>query len=1539
MLINMSQVKKFQVGGKFRMNGREISGQRALDNLAAAYAGSDPSERGMWNVAQRAIQDGYTAQYNNGDNSIQVFDVDGNDVTSKYTDTKASTTDKGIKRFFDSIGENESHRFKKSGRYMSLVNMDDTGTGDSASNKIKLNRGSGWWEYSKDENGNNVYIDGVNNEAKMNIIRGIRTYFDDANPETLADRYDITGWDKNLMDAFASKYGQISPLSRDDYWNQLQDRIKAGKTTAEDDQLLTSWGFTKPTVTSVGGGASSGEKPWANDWKGNKNAADAQGIRVVKGDDGNYYVEGNNPFTSGTYYLRGYDWVAGTPFETGVLHNGRLFTENQVFNSTPERDAATRDMQFAVSPLIQSFNDKNLTWNERWNKARQSGVHWYGENNNIWEGNINPNTGWTENWTKFFRDTGLKGDYSILDATGMFDNADGRQVIAYINNSNYGNRNRYGIDEPRYMVRDADGNVASFDNLDALKAATGLNSINDLYGTSWRDLQYNPYQNINGNDFAVYKEFTSGNQTNTIYVDRDGYLYWAKKDQNGKLMTPKRIYDVESMQEILKNPEAYGKNINKWYSKVTTTPDSVWNPFGRSDNLRFRQIKRAREQEANPQRFQWGGPIQNLSNNVISAKVEDAKTDTSKMHAIDASQGGLTDDEKKLIIAAVGDLTGVGLSFVQGAGNIAAAGTGAAASLLRHSANKEMGVNNPGLKLVGDLVLDTASILPIVGTGAKAAKSASAIRAAAKPIMKLLALSGAAAPVVTAVQRIASGEKYTSSDLAEAIRGVGSAVIAGNLISQDIGNAKLAASKAKSFAEADAAGIRKSEVTLEGGKKYTDESSIDDLKQFIRDNPTEKKAIEAVISTAKSQNVTLNEAQARSLLEQQGIGFEKGSIKWKANPFKKGSGFGKRQDSTLELQTPEVRSAMRYYFDPFKRADVLGSKAVFGFGKKQGLLGDTTAEELSAALKRLQAGKSSYESGSASKAVDKALLRMTAYEPQAFGSLLGNKEQGYIPISSTRNKGELIFGGRRYYRMPIEPGGQLTGPEVKYGYPVRLLPPHVEPSTPITPVEIVHTNPQLGARPSYLQLNGPADMYKPSINRPFAWTAGRYPGIVLDTPTPIIVGSEGNFLMLKSGGKIRKGATGFSAQELTDLLGRRISEEEARVINNRPISSERIPLVDLNISPEKTLGQNNNVTSTTALKLNGYQTPQQKINNYNNERNAVIKNKGGIWDEIDFNRANLNDLMRGVVGAKMINQDLQDSLKSNAILKTRQFITPQLTGPSYNFSDIQRKYNLAKEPLLTNKFVSNDNFANLAYKLGLSESLKNLNMQQGAEESARVMQTDEQRRNVDNQNAVYRAQTANEKSNYITQLESRDPMLRVQARDFLHANILGPLGQQFGQQIRDEQNLRNQLLLEQSFGQMSQTEKAALDAKLAKYKNEWLNSQEYKNGVDFEDYMSSNPERVKFYSDAVASYNNNLNAKLAGIKLKNVWNQGADLMRVTRAGVYKSGGNVSVTVNNRNKYHRDVREQIAIDGNRNAQKNAQKLSDNLARLLQQLLSK
>ena len=86
---------------------------------------------------------GNTAQYN-ADNSITVFDQNGNDITNRYTDTKASTSDKGIKRFFDAVTENESHRFKKSGKYMSLVNMEDTSEDTTAKNKTKLNRGSGW---------------------------------------------------------------------------------------------------------------------------------------------------------------------------------------------------------------------------------------------------------------------------------------------------------------------------------------------------------------------------------------------------------------------------------------------------------------------------------------------------------------------------------------------------------------------------------------------------------------------------------------------------------------------------------------------------------------------------------------------------------------------------------------------------------------------------------------------------------------------------------------------------------------------------------------------------------------------------------------------------------------------------------------------------------------------------------------------------------------------------------------------------------------------------------------------------------------------------------------------------------------------------------------------------------------------------------------------------------------------------------------------------------------------------------------------------
>lgn len=95
----MSQVKKLQQGGSFKMNGRTIYGQTAIDRLANVYKSLPLDEREMFTVAQQAIQNGDTVEYNPTNNTILVTNADGKDVTSTYTSTKANVNNSRFKRF------------------------------------------------------------------------------------------------------------------------------------------------------------------------------------------------------------------------------------------------------------------------------------------------------------------------------------------------------------------------------------------------------------------------------------------------------------------------------------------------------------------------------------------------------------------------------------------------------------------------------------------------------------------------------------------------------------------------------------------------------------------------------------------------------------------------------------------------------------------------------------------------------------------------------------------------------------------------------------------------------------------------------------------------------------------------------------------------------------------------------------------------------------------------------------------------------------------------------------------------------------------------------------------------------------------------------------------------------------------------------------------------------------------------------------------------------------------------------------------------
>ena len=84
--------------GSFSMNGRTIQGQLALDRLFDKYKDVDLSERGMYDVANKAILEGQKVIYNPANNTIQVLDESGNDITGNYTKIKASPNDSVFKR-------------------------------------------------------------------------------------------------------------------------------------------------------------------------------------------------------------------------------------------------------------------------------------------------------------------------------------------------------------------------------------------------------------------------------------------------------------------------------------------------------------------------------------------------------------------------------------------------------------------------------------------------------------------------------------------------------------------------------------------------------------------------------------------------------------------------------------------------------------------------------------------------------------------------------------------------------------------------------------------------------------------------------------------------------------------------------------------------------------------------------------------------------------------------------------------------------------------------------------------------------------------------------------------------------------------------------------------------------------------------------------------------------------------------------------------------------------------------------------------------
>ena len=948
----MAQVKKFQKGGGLYLDGKQLTDEQinaAMDTLSA-------EDKYTWSKSIERARAGERVDLNELSNSVT-----GGDFSHVLNERQQRKNESG------NLNRRQRNRHATWG-----TNIDSTNRGiangiaalksqlnvpakEEASNTTALRIGSGWQEYNNDGNA----VRGPQGMTNEEIIRDAFAYM--AGDENYRKGFttDKYGADLNgLLNWYQQGYDVEGLIKR---WN-----TKNGKDLSKEDiEVLGALGFSRDSVPTS-------ELKMDDSWTGNRDAADRNNVFFTKDEDGNWLIHGNEDYTKNTWYGGGLDFLSGTEFENGGIYNGRLFTREQI-----EQNHKDLDNSFAGWMGARSASD----WRNWYDQANASGVRFSGDrismggstdDYGIFGTRFNPNESYNENWSKYFESLNSNNPYDIADVSGGYSNLNGREVMAYVDPNN--SYDSLGIRGVKYAVRNADGTYQTYDSEDALRARTGLVSANLPYGMSPREFQTSTWENIGKGRYYLSHELnTSGNQQNVILRDKEGQYFLAAKDPNGKHLNPRLIKNQVLLQQILANPENYN---NKDLEKLLKRENG---------GIIKKELPT----------FQYGGNLGKSKTTSKQVSSENLRTDITTTHQTNGEDGGLTKAEKLQIAAAIGDLAGVGMSFIPGAGNIASAATGLTATGTRLVADikKDGFQGKDAWAALGGATLDLASLVPGLGAGAKTTKAIKAIKAASTPILKALSIAGAVNGV-SALKRIMSGEKATSEDITAIISGLSSGIVAGKQLKDSIGNAKLAKElEAKSLAGQTTISKPTAEI---GGKKMEIEVKALEGKTMNQVEEMLKKKVQAELGDKFKEG-----EHDVDLLSKFGINKSTSRNFSVKNLFKKGEKALTTSEtpsfSPTEAQTPH--STLRYMLSPKLRRQQLGYD--WGYWQKSGNLGLITSQELNAANAAVAAKNATW--------AQQALSRQTIENPQAFWN-------NNIILSETAPVSGVYFGGNRYFR-------------------------------------------------------------------------------------------------------------------------------------------------------------------------------------------------------------------------------------------------------------------------------------------------------------------------------------------------------------------------------------------------------------------------------------------------------------------------------------------------------------------------------------------
>lgn len=188
---------------------------------------------------------------------------------------------------------------------------------------------------------------------------------------------------------------------------------------------------------------------------------------------------------------------------------------------------------------------------------------------------------------------------------------------------------------------------------------------------------------------------------------------------------------------------------------------------------------------------------------------------------------GLTKADWLDLGALATDVAALGLSMTQ-VGAVAGAATGAAGSLSRFGAD----ITRDGFQwsdagnLLLNLGMDAATALPILGSAAKASKTANLIRKSGKTLLKAFALWGVGDAATMSLKKIINGDKWTIRDLSTVANGLNAGISIGRSGLRD----PIKTKKTGNYED----------IEINYGNKGKKTITNDEIKEILREDPKDQ---------------------------------------------------------------------------------------------------------------------------------------------------------------------------------------------------------------------------------------------------------------------------------------------------------------------------------------------------------------------------------------------------------------------------------------------------------------------------------------------------------------------------------------------------------------------------------------------------------------------------------------------------------------------------------------------------------------------------